>query len=110
MKDPETQTNVIDKVHKREDIYRGKFFDKAPDLVIEPKPGYDLKGAFNKDTTFAKGNFSGMHTYDDAFVYINNKNIIKNPLEIVDVTTTILNSLDIPVPEDIDGINFVKWN
>jgi predicted AlkP superfamily phosphohydrolase/phosphomutase len=110
MKDPETQTNVIDKVHKREDIYRGKFFDKAPDLVIEPKPGYDLKGAFNKDTTFAKGNFSGMHTYDDAFVYINNKNIIKNPLEIVDVTTTILNSLDIPVPVDIDGVNFVRWN
>ena len=110
LKDPETKINIIDKIHKREGIYKGKYFDIAPDLVIEPKHGYDLKGAINKESLFSKGIFSGMHTYDDAFVYVNNKNIIKHPLEIIDVTATILDSLDIPIPDDIDGVKFVKWN
>ena len=44
------------------------------------------------------------------FVYVNNKNIIKYPLEIIDVTATILDSLDIPIPDDMDGVKFVKWN
>ena len=110
LKDPDTKTTIIDKIHKREEIYHGKYFDRAPDLVIEPKHGYDLKGSINKEALLSKGVFSGMHTYDDAFVYINHKNIIKPTLEITDVTATILHSLDIPIPSDTDGINFVKWN
>lgn len=109
LKDPATQTNIIDRIHKREEIYHGKYFDRAPDLVIEPKHGYDLKGAIYSETFLSKGIFSGMHTYDDAFVYINHNNIIKHPIEITDVTATILASLDIPLPEDMDGTNFVKW-
>ena len=110
LKNTATQTNIIDRIHKREEIYHGKYFDRAPDLVIEPKHGYDLKGAIYNETLLSKGIFSGMHTYDDAFVYINNNNIIKHPIEITDVTVTILTSLDIPVPNGMDGINFVKWN
>lgn len=110
LKDPITKTSIIDKVYKREEIYCGKYFDRAPDLVIEPKHGYDMKGAISRETLMSKGIFSGMHTYDDAFVYINQKNIVKQSLEIVDVTATILASLDIPVPGDMDGGNFVKWN
>ena len=108
LKDPATQTNIIDRIHKREEIYHGKYFDRAPDLVIEPKHGYDLKGAIYKEALLRKGNFSGMHTYDDAFVYINHNNVIKHPIEITDVTATVLASLDIPIPDDIDGKNFVK--
>lgn len=110
LKDPVTQTTIIDRIHKREEIYQGENFNKAPDLVIEPKRGYDLKGAIYKETLLNKGVFSGMHTYDDAFVYVNHKNITKHPLKIIDVTATILNSLDIPIPSDMDGKNFVQWN
>ncbi|MEP9410510.1 MAG: alkaline phosphatase family protein [Candidatus Brocadia sp.] len=110
LKDPATKTTIIDKIHKREEIYDGKYFDRAPDLVIEPKRGYDLKGAICKEELMGKGVFSGMHTYDDAFVYINHKTITKPTLEITDVTATILHSLNIPVPGDMDGTNFVKWN
>ena len=110
LKDPATQTNIIDRIHKREEIYHGKYFDRSPDLVIEPKHGYDLKGAIYKEALLSKGNFSGMHTYDDAFVYINHNNIIKHPIEITDVTATVLASLDIPIPGNMDGKNFVKWN
>lgn len=110
IKDPVTRTNIVDKIHKREDIYCGKYFDRAPDLVIEPKHGYDIKGTIYKETLLSESIFSGMHTYDDAFVYINQKNIVKESLQIVDVAATILASLDIPVPDNMDGSNFVKWN
>jgi predicted AlkP superfamily phosphohydrolase/phosphomutase len=110
LKDPVTKTSIIDKVYKREEIYCGKYFDRAPDLVVEPKHGYDVKGAISRETLLSKSIFSGMHTYDDAFVYINQKNIVKQSLEIIDVAATILASLDIPVPDDMDGGNFVKWN
>ncbi|MFN3532660.1 MAG: alkaline phosphatase family protein [Candidatus Brocadia sp.] len=110
LKDPVTKTNIIDKIHKREEIYHGKYFDRAPDLVIEPKHGYDLKGAIYKEALLSKGVFSGMHTYDDAFVYVSNKNITRHSLEITDVTAAILHSLDISIPGDMDGKNFVKWN
>lgn len=110
LKDPVTKTTIIDKIHKREEIYDGKYFDRAPDLVIEPKRGYDLKGAIYKETLLDRGIFSGMHTYDDAFVYVNQKNITRHSLNIADVAATILHSLDVPVPGDMDGINFVKWN
>jgi predicted AlkP superfamily phosphohydrolase/phosphomutase len=110
IKNPDTNENIIDKIHKREQIYRGDYFNRAPDLVIEPKHGYDLKGAIYKGSLLSKGVFTGMHTYDDAFVYINKKNVTKHNLEIVDVSATILASLGIPVPPDIDGTNFVEWN
>lgn len=110
IKDPVTGIHIIDRIHKREDIYKGTYFDRAPDLIIEPKHGYDLKGALYKESFLGKGIFSGMHTYDDAFVYINHKNITKRPLEIVDVAATILESLNIPVPGDMDSVSFVKWN
>lgn len=110
LKDPVTNMNIIDKIHKREEIYHGKYFERAPDLVIEPKHGYDLKGAFSKESLLSKSVFSGMHTYDNAFVYVNRKDITIPSLEITDVAATILNSLDIPIPIDMDGKNFVKWN
>lgn len=110
IKNPAANTPVIDKVYKREEIYHGKYFDRAPDILIEPKHGYDLKGALYHKTLFDKGTFSGMHTYDNAFVYINRKNILKRPLEITDIAATILASLDIPIPGDTDGVNFVSWN
>lgn len=110
IKDPAAGIPVIDKAYRREEIYHGRYFDRAPDIIIEPKHGYDLKGAIHHKTLFDKGIFRGMHTYDDAFVYINHKNVNKQPLEIIDVTATILASLDIPVPHDMDGSNFITWN
>ncbi|MCF6156970.1 MAG: hypothetical protein E3K32_00030 [wastewater metagenome] len=110
IKDPVTDTTIIDKVYKREEIYHGRYFDRAPDIIIEPKHGYDLKGALYHSTLLDKGIFTGMHTYDNAFVYINHTAVTKHPLEIVDVAATILASLDIPVPNEFDGTNFIQWN
>jgi arylsulfatase A-like enzyme len=46
-----------------------------------------------------------MHTYYDAMLYLQNiKSIPKRPV-VYDVPATILSLLDIPIPEDFDGVN-----
>jgi predicted AlkP superfamily phosphohydrolase/phosphomutase len=57
---------VIKAIHKKEQLYHGPSFDKAPDLVCIPNDGYDLKATFQKKNVFGKGHFTGMHTRHDA--------------------------------------------
>ena len=45
----------------------------------------------------------GMHTYDDAFVYLRGHNAIREDVEIMDLFPTILTLMDVPVPQDVDG-------
>lgn len=58
---------VIDKIHQKEEIYRGPYLDRAPDLVCLPRDGYDLKGGIEKKGVFGRTIFEGMHTWHDAF-------------------------------------------
>ena len=39
-KDPETGETIVTQVSKKEDIYTGEYLFKAPDLVVEYRPGY----------------------------------------------------------------------
>jgi predicted AlkP superfamily phosphohydrolase/phosphomutase len=58
---------VIDRIFRREEIYRGPYVGRAPDLVCLPKDGYDLKGSLEKKEIFSRNLFTGMHTWHDAF-------------------------------------------
>ena len=50
----------------KEEIYTGKFLDKAPDLVLLANEGYDLKlGLSKKGKT---SNFEGMHSRHNAIL------------------------------------------
>ena len=61
---------VVKSVRKKEDLYSGPELDFAPDLVVLSNYGFDLKGALAKDTLAAKGFLTGMHTQDDAMLYV----------------------------------------
>lgn len=66
---------VIRKVFRKEEIYKGSYLDKAPDLVLLAFPGFNLRGGLNKDTVFDKDDvFTGKHTYDDAFLFVKASN------------------------------------
>lgn len=52
---------VIRAVHRREDIYEGGVFDRAPDLVVQALDGFDLKGTMRGDDVFADPVMTGMH-------------------------------------------------
>ena len=65
--DPGTGEAVVERVYRREELFSGPCEDLAPDLVVMPRDGYDLKGAIGRPSGFGETSITGMHTYDDAF-------------------------------------------
>lgn len=58
---------VISETYERGEIYHGDQVDKAPDLVLVPESGYNLRGKLS-DETFEESPLSGMHNRK-AFLY-----------------------------------------
>jgi predicted AlkP superfamily phosphohydrolase/phosphomutase len=42
----------------------------APDLVVIPKRGYDVKASVSANAPTSDDIFTGMHTHDDAFLIV----------------------------------------
>ena len=107
MVDPDTGGRIVKSVHRREDLYNGPYVEQAPDLVVVPEDGYDLKGNLDRDTLTHKGPLVGMHTFDDASFYIRDHEISGDKFCITDVMPTILNLMGVPIPEDVDSSSLV---
>ncbi len=105
MRDPDSGEGIIEKVVKREDLYHGPHYHEGPDLVAIPRNGYDLKGNLNEKELTYKGPLVGMHTYDDAFLYIKDVEVQMrdNQFGVMDVMPTILKLMGVNPPGDIDG-------
>ncbi len=107
--DPDTGERMIQKVLKREEIYSGPHFERAADLVLVSFDGYDLKGNLGKDTLTFKGKeLVGMHTYDDAALYVQGRQLRESPIWVADPMPTILALMDVPIPADLDGQNLLR--
>lgn len=70
---------VIKNIHKRNEIYHGKHAEKAPDLVLTPNKGFNLKGSVKYESIFEQNIFKGKHTEHDAFIYSNQIPLPNNP-------------------------------
>lgn len=92
---PENGERVIKKVYLKEELFRGKFLNLAPDLVVVPFDGYDLKARVGTSDLFENTELSGMHTFDDAFFFINTKNQGRNINSIDQVSKLILDLYEI---------------
>ena len=57
-----------------------------------------------KELTY-RGPLVGMHTYDDAFLYVRDLEVRRedNQFGVIDVMPTILKLMGVPPPEDLDG-------
>jgi len=107
--DPESGQRVFQAAHKRKDLYHGPCFNAAPDLVLQPVDGFDPKGAIYKPTLTHKGKvLVGMHTFDDAFLYVRGHEIKHGTWSILDATPTILQLLGVPIPPHMDGQPVIK--
>lgn len=79
-----------------------------PTTSFSPANGYDPKGALAKETfTYKDKMMVGMHTYDDAMVYIGGQNLPPQEVDIRAVMPTILHLLDVPAPPDLDSHSFL---
>lgn len=72
---------VIKKIYRKEEIYRGNFLEQAPDLVLMPNSGFNLKAGLFKKELFEEDPLTGKHTQEDAFLLIKGGEEIipKNP-------------------------------
>jgi predicted AlkP superfamily phosphohydrolase/phosphomutase len=104
LRDPETGEPMLERVIKREEIYDGPGLDRAADLILVPRYGYDLKGAFGKESLTFKGEaLVGMHTYDDAMIAVRGRPLAAQGCGIVDATATVLKLMDVKYPTDLDS-------
>lgn len=107
MTDPETGEKIIDKVFLRKDIYKGAFMHRAADIFVIPKDGYDLKGNLTADSLTFKGDLVGMHTYGDAFLYMDGVKPGSRKPEIIDVLPTIFDLLNVSIPKSVEGVSLL---
>ena len=75
----------------------------GPDLVLLSHRGFDLKGAVGKGVLHNREIFTGMHTQDDAFLYVRGEKLTEEKPHIMDLAPTILALMGVEVPDDMDG-------
>lgn len=82
-------------VKTKEELYHGDCMHLAPDLVVIPSRGYDLKASLNVAVPTMKDIFTGMHTHDDAFLIVNSTSVHAVPPnpKITDVADLIAEGL-----------------
>lgn len=108
-RDPENHAPIIRQVIKREEIYDGQNSELAADLIAVPYDGYDLKGDIKKTVHGEKTALVGMHTYEDSLLFMRDREIKRdhNQLWVGDLAPTILKMMNVPVPQDMDGVSLV---
>ena len=93
--DPETGKKPVKEIFKREDIFKGKFADKAPDILMVPAEQYSLTHA---KTAVEKADWlAGDHRPEGVILAVgpNVKPFEQEP-KLVDMAPTILAALDAP--------------
>ncbi len=108
LRDPDTGEPVFQAAFKREELYHGPYLEQAADLILAPYDGYDPKGPLYKETLTYKGDeLVGMHTFDDAMLYVGGCTIPQRRFSVLDVMPTILDLMDIAHPPGLDGKSLV---
>jgi predicted AlkP superfamily phosphohydrolase/phosphomutase len=101
---------LVKRIYERDELFHGPCLEAAPDLCVQSNYGYDLKGAVNKQQLMDREVFTGMHTPDDATLFINATATALRPDKphITDVAPTLLDSMGVPAPADMDGRSMLK--
>ncbi|EGB13548.1 type I phosphodiesterase/nucleotide pyrophosphatase [Pseudodesulfovibrio mercurii] len=83
---------VLRAVHRGTAFYPGSASDQCPDLVCEPRPGFDLKAKFDRWNIFGLHGRTGTHTVDGA-IFADTRGA--RPERMRDVGRIILQHFDI---------------
>lgn len=103
LSDPESGDPMIQHVYRADDIYHGPHRDRAPDLLVMPHDGYDIKGTFESNELTGKGKLVGMHKYDNATLFVRDRRITLEHASVHNVLPTACTLMGIEVPAGVDG-------
>ena len=101
--DRDTGEKVFESIIPRRQAFSGPLINAAPDLVIIPRRGYDLKGALPGKGADAPGALVGMHTPDDALLAVIGCKIAASEANVADIGPSTLHLLGLDPPPDTDG-------
>jgi predicted AlkP superfamily phosphohydrolase/phosphomutase len=59
---------IIREIYQKEQIYKGPYLECAPDLVLLPHSGFNLRATLSAEKAISDSIFKGKHTYSDAFL------------------------------------------
>jgi predicted AlkP superfamily phosphohydrolase/phosphomutase len=80
---------VIKRVCRREELYSGSQFHRAPDLVLLGHSGYNLRGNWRAKQRFGTGIFAGKHSQADAFLLVWGEGIAEATLDEPSVVNVV---------------------
>lgn len=84
---------AIKRIYRKEELFSGPLFPYAPDLVLIPDQGFDLKASLKAKEPYSKDIFTGKHTQHDAFLLVRALSqediVLPNP-SVFDITNIIM--------------------
>ncbi|MBI5207879.1 MAG: hypothetical protein HY934_08820, partial [Candidatus Firestonebacteria bacterium] len=106
----ENNEKIFINAYKKEEIYNGPFMNNIPDIILELNKKYeagsDLNNLITDITTTSYKKWSGYHIEDGVFLAkspITKKNFEIGNANIVDIASTILFSMGMEIPTNMDG-------
>lgn len=110
LRDPDTRASVIERAYRREEIYNGPFLSQLPDVVFsldgQPFLASDDASVGPILERIPRNHLGGKHKPDGIFLALGANIREGGTIEgarIIDVAPTILYSMDLPIPKDMDG-------
>jgi len=103
-------SSVCAQIHRGEEVFDGPATDIAPDVVVVPEDGFDLKSGFgSKDAVFTTGPRNGMHKFSNACLFTDDDRVAIDDVDLFDIAPTLLDLLDLDAPKrDFDGVSLVR--
>lgn len=97
LREPHSGELAYSALLRRDDAFHGEATDQGPDVVLTLRPGYELKGATSSATVFRPPGpgLGGMHTHDDAHLFVPVSSVRPGPLALHDVAPTIVELLEL---------------
>ena len=102
---------VCARVVEKEVAFRGNHDAIAPDLVVIPTHGFDLKSSFGTHESIfdPDGPRNGMHSFDDATLLIDDPGAMIEDADLFDIAPTILELMDLDYTRtEFDGASLLK--
>ncbi|WP_256287998.1 alkaline phosphatase family protein [Halobellus inordinatus] len=101
---------VAERVVEKEDAFRGDHDDIAPDLVVVPNHGFDLKSGFKgHEDVFGTGPRNGMHSFDNASLFVDDSDVEIEDADLYDIAPTILDLLEVEYARtEFDGASLLQ--